>query len=126
MPSYSRECKKTKEMCLDLLRHNAVVVPYVGSERQPSGYPDRIVWHSQWHGWIEFKDKAVIGTLQQKRWRELNARVPGSAVIVRFGDTWDVGKIVDAGDFELASFTGGAKELLCILKEMKSQSSASG
>jgi len=63
----------------------AVVVPYTASKRQPAGYPDRIVWHGIWAGWLELKGHQTAVQLNQRiRMEALNARRPGSAWVLRF------------------------------------------
>jgi len=88
------ECKKTRELCKELVGLGAEVVPYVGSRRQPSGYPDRLIWHKLWYGWIEFKDtRTKVAKLQRHRMQCLHERVSGSVFVVRFGNSYDRGTI---------------------------------
>lgn len=112
------ECKKTGQLGKALTSLGAVVVPYCATRRQPSGYPDRLVWHTKWSGWLEFKDiKTRLTPLQKHRITELNKRKPGSAYVVRFGSSWSEGQ-VETVDGEVLSEWYSAEELLEDLKEL--------
>ena len=81
------ETKLTKRWVGAMEGRGAVVVPYVASQMQPSGYPDRIVWHAWWTGWIELKGhRTRVQRNQRLRMRELNRRRAGSAYVFRFVD----------------------------------------
>ena len=63
---------------------NAIAIPYVGSDMQPAGYPDRIVVSKFWRGFIEFKGPTTrIEPLQKERLQDLNLNQPGCAWIAR-------------------------------------------
>lgn len=65
-------------------RFNAVVIPYVASQRNRPNVPDRIVWHKYWQGFIEFKGvDTPLRDGQRIMINMLNARCPGSAWVVR-------------------------------------------
>lgn len=63
---------------------NALVYPIIACEQTPPGYPDRVVWHTYWQGWLEFKaEHTCLGIHQAHVIRELNRRKAGSAYVVR-------------------------------------------
>lgn len=77
----------TRRICKGLTKLGAIVIPYVGSTRQPIGYPDRHVIHRLWIGWIEFKSvKGRLRPAQKIRMRMMNDARPHTAVVVREGD----------------------------------------
>ena len=90
---------------------NAMVYPIIACEQTPAGYPDRVVWHSYWQGWIEFKAQTTkLEPHQVKVIRELNKRRPGSAVVVR---EWEGGMIrIENEDGRLLGEVNDGKELV--------------
>lgn len=96
------EAKWTASMRDELEQCGAVVVPYVASAHA-SGWPDRIVWHPKWRGWIEFKgEKTQVAKRQKANIATLNRRRPGTAVIVRYP-----GICYDFNEVELFRFSNG-------------------
>lgn len=104
------------------LRDAGAEVVVVQACAEVSGYPDRIVWHPRWHGWIEMKGVSTkLATRQRAVLQRLEERCPGRAVIVRslvedelFGvEAWDGSRI---GAFETAA------ELLMLLEEHERRS----
>ena len=81
----STETQITKGWVDSMKAAGAIVVPYVASRRQPAGYPDRIIHHATWTGWIELKGyRTPVETRQRMRIDSLNARRPASAFVFRF------------------------------------------
>lgn len=82
----ARECKYTRKFCRSLEAQGALTYPLVASEYAPPGWPDRIVEHLRWHGYIEFKDETtIIEPLQLRRMTDLQF-VGAKVVVVRFFD----------------------------------------
>ena len=108
------ECKRTRDLCTDLRARGAMVFAVVGSVMQEPGWPDRYVHHVWWSGWIEFKDGTRrLTPKQQYVIRELNARRPCSAFVVRFPDRVEN----DLGDLQI-EFDGSAMGLLLSLQRL--------
>lgn len=79
------ESEWTRQIDKQLEDLNAVVIRIVGGMMQAPGLPDRCVWHSRWHGWLEFKgERTPLSTIQKKRIDDLNARVAGSTFVCRY------------------------------------------
>lgn len=53
----------TKMLCERIKRAGGHVMPMVGSNMQPSGYPDRYIAHPRFTGWLEMKkdDRQLTG-----------------------------------------------------------------
>lgn len=105
------ECKWTREICAQLERYNTLIFPVVASRMQKPGWPDRFIAHTQWQGWLEFKDyKTPVSRLQKKVLRELRLRNKRLAYIVRRPD-----RIEDERGNLLGHFDGTG---LGLLKEL--------
>jgi hypothetical protein len=75
---------RSKELTPALQAQGALVYPVIAGMHAPAGYPDTVVWHPLWCGWIEAKaETTVTEVLQWVRIEELNRRVRGSACVVR-------------------------------------------
>lgn len=112
MRGKSKECEHTRKLVKELKCINALVFAVVGGNMQAPGWPDRYVHHKHWQGWLEMKDKAAVSSLQAQRIKELNARAPGSAFVIRFPNL-----IEDENGNELGTFSS-AWELIETLKEL--------
>ncbi len=111
------ECIKTRKLCKKLVDSGAIVVPYVGSQRQPNGYPDRIIWSKHWNGWVEFKDVTTrLASEQKYRIDHLNMRCKGSAVVCRFGTQWYHGTFEDTDGNTLAQWNN-PEEFIWLLSQ---------
>lgn len=78
------ESKWTKKICSELELCGAIVVPMVAGSMS-NGWPDRIIWHPSWQGFVEFKAEKTVDTKQQQHNRQaLNRRAPGTAVVARY------------------------------------------
>lgn len=80
-----------------LRRRGALVYPIVAGLHAPAGWPDRVVWHPRWKGFVEVKVDAVVAPAQRHVMSELNRRGAGSAFVVRH---------VDVGSYILEHWTG--------------------
>lgn len=79
------ECKKTRDVCRELEALGALCYPVVAGDFAPPGWPDRVVWHRRWQGFIEFKDlTTTLKPIQAARIAAINARAPGTAYVGRF------------------------------------------
>lgn len=69
-----------------LVADGAIVVPIIGTMMQ-SNWPDRLVYHRDWHGLCELK-KATgkLSPAQRVNLSKLWDRRPGCAVVLRCGD----------------------------------------
>lgn len=80
------EAELTAKVCKELRELGALVYPVVAGRFAAPGWPDRIVWHRQWCGFVEFKAaKTVVQPVQWEVVRQLNIRQPFSAIVARFG-----------------------------------------
>jgi len=78
------ECKKTREICNLFTACNARVYPIVANNYAPPGWPDRIIIHNYYYGFIEFKDtKTRVQDNQKKIIADIVER-GGLACIARF------------------------------------------
>ena len=106
------ESEETRGMCRALEALGAMTYPLVAGRYTPSGWPDRYLHHRRWHGFIEFKSPSrEVEPLQRRMLRELNARCPGSAFVVRLPYT-----VEDASGKVLSTFDGTAAGLLATLE----------
>ena len=113
------ECKKTRDLCNELKKLNAVVLAIVAHTKQEPGWPDRYICHTRWHGWIEFKDVHTrLAPLQRIRIRELRKR-GDNAWVVRFPD-----RIEDHEGRLHATFDGTAVGLLQVLGDLRDAGTA--
>jgi hypothetical protein len=83
------EPKQTRDLCAELTKLGAKVRVIQGGARfQQSGWPDRWLCHPAWHGHLEMKDvNGSLSSLQRSVIRDINARCPGTAFVVRFPNT---------------------------------------
>lgn len=111
------ESKKTRELCRELKKLGALVMPIVANKFAPPGWPDRYVHAASWRGWLEFKDAdGQPSPIQRARIDELNRVSPGSAFVVRFDD--DDSMIVEDGDGSTLDTAFDAKDLLDLLRRL--------
>lgn len=117
----ANESMKTRELCRALEALGAMTYPLVGSDWQPPGWPDRIVIHKKWFGFLECKvNAAPLSPLQKRRCSELSKR-GASVYVLRYRR--------DAMDLERADGTHvarvtNARELLDACSEGASKLSA--
>lgn len=49
------ETKKTALWRAEMRKHSVLVMPIIGCEWAPAGWPDNYVAHARWRGWLEAK-----------------------------------------------------------------------
>jgi hypothetical protein len=82
----SKENAFTRRVTAYLKSQGALVYPLVAGYMCPRGWPDRLIWHHSWRGFLEFKGKATkTEPLQLRRIYELNRAHKGSAYVLRDG-----------------------------------------
>lgn len=110
------ETKWTGIICDEMEKCNAIIFACVAQKMQAPGWPDRQVTHRYWMGWLEFKGETTkVTKLQKKRIRDLNARQPGTAYVVRYPD-----KIEDQDGNLQALFANGL-DLIKALQELRNE-----
>jgi len=113
------ESAQTRELCRELEALGAITHAQVANQFSSPGWPDRYIIHPLWHGHLEFKAyNGSVTPLQAKVIRDLNARVPGSAYVVRHALVKGHGQIelIDDGLTRdiLAKFENAAGLLLAL------------
>lgn len=121
MRKLTAECAMTRKLVDELRSRGARVFSCVGSGKQGSGWPDRYICHPTWTGWIEFKGpKTRFPPIQRNMIRDLNARSPRVAAVVRFRDDGSM-TILSVGEDKAAdhvvAVVEGAVELLHALRD---------
>jgi hypothetical protein len=115
------EIQWTKKICKELEACGAMIFPIVASRMQPPGWPDRIVVHKNWHGFIEFKGEhtavrpvqAVVMKNLRKRGKLVYiAREPG--LLIDPYDSRVVGEF-DSGSAMLMLLAGDNCPTDCII-----------
>lgn len=80
----------TKVVRDELTARGALVAVMAANRYTVPGWPDRWVGHRLWTGWLELKtEDGVVSALQAQRVRDIRARRPGTAWVLRLrGDHW--------------------------------------
>lgn len=80
-----------------LKERGAIVYPVIASSFAPDGFPDKLVTHPLWMGWLEMKgERTVVKAKQLYIMAELNRRRQGVAALCRRYDS--LRAIVSWGD----------------------------
>jgi len=110
------ECPQTRDMCRQLEALGAMTYPLQANQFAPAGWPDRYICHPVWHGHLEFKGANTDLTIKQIHvMKELNARQPGCAFVVR--DTGLIAgqiELPESGRIVLATFENAAGLLVAL------------
>lgn len=110
------------------LMHNikdvgGLVMPIVAHRRGEPGWPDRLVVHTRWTGFVEVKvDDRQVTALQKIRIRDIRARMHNGAVVVRRAQSASgvfYYQIEDERGERLALFDGTGLGLLLELEKLK-------
>lgn len=112
----------TKQICKELEDRGADVYPVVAGRLGRSKYPDRLVTHRDWMGWLEFKGvTTVLQKAQKLRLERLRRCRAGSAWVVRRRDAESTrrGWLTTPDEKERWAFEGG-EELLKLLSVLSS------
>jgi hypothetical protein len=101
------EIKWTKKICKELEAQGAMIFPIVASRMQPPGWPDRIIVHKNWTGFIEFKgESTAIRPVQVVVMRNLRKR--GKIVYL----AREPGILYDPYDYRVVGDFGSAAAML--------------
>ena len=115
--SAPREGEWTRDVCEQMTRCNAMILPNVAGRMVAPGWPDRLVWHRYWSGLLEFKGKRTRVEPHQKiKLRELRERQPGCVFVVRYPD-----RIEDENGSLIANFDGSGHGLIIKLAELRDE-----
>lgn len=107
-----------------IVQCGGIVIPLIGGS-MTKGWPDRLVFHREWHGLIEFKaPRGKLREDQRINLERLNLVSPGHAVVARAGKDGINHTIENGAGETIARFVHG-RSLLNALKEYaKCQSEA--
>ena len=81
---HKKECEQTRKLCDELTRCGAICIS-LQAGMFTSGWPDRLVWHKNWRGFLEMKrHDGQLSARQRKNLQDLWRRCPGSCFVVWF------------------------------------------
>lgn len=118
MSKLTSESDWTARMMKEIVAAGGLVMPIVAHRRGEPGWPDRLVIHTRWTGFVESKvDGRQLTTLQRVRIREIRRRLPNGAVVARrCGDGYC--QLEDETGERLALFNGTGLGLLLAMERL--------
>lgn len=94
-----KECEQTRKLCDELVKQGAICIS-LQAGMFTSGWPDRLVWHKNWRGFLEMKrHDGQLSSRQRKNLQDLWRRCPGSCFVVWFPE-------YECGDCMLTTYDG--------------------
>ena len=108
------ESEWTSRLMAGVKECGGLVLPVVAHKRGEPGWPDRMVIHKRWMGFVEVKvDGRMLTTLQRIRIRDICSRRPLGAVVARRMQ-FAPGKFIIEDEVcnMLAEFDGSGQDLI--------------